>query len=300
MPTYCLLNSEEVDSQFRKEKPRVVKGSAPGSLGSNYAPFNPDGKGDAAANMTMRLEEHRLGDRRALLRQLDTFKSRVDTVDGIETIRRQAFDLLLGSAAEAFDLTKEDQRTRDRYDTSGMRVGCKRAFRPSQLGRHFLTARRLVEAGCGFVTIHSAGWDMHADNNNQGVATAMPMMSAPIDKALSAFVDDLRDRGMLDDVLIVVTGDFGRTPKINKNGGRDHWANLGTLAFAGGGLRNGQVVGRSARNNDVPATDPVDAGRMMSTIFHTLFDVGVLRVTRGVPRDLLATVERNEPIHELF
>ena len=111
-----------------------------------------------------------------------------------------------------------------------------------------LLARRLCEAGCGFVTVQSAGWDMHADGNNPGMDRGMEMLGRPLDKAVSAFLEDSKQRGLSDKVLLVITGDFGRTPKINKRGGRDHWANLCTLAFAGGGLKMGQVIGQSDRN----------------------------------------------------
>src|SRR2546423_285157 len=94
-------------------------------------------------------------------------------------------------------------------------------------------ARRLIEAGAGFVTVQSAGWDMHADVNNPGIKAGMEMLGRPLDKALSAFLEDLEVRGLLDKVLVIVTGDFGRTPKINLRGGRDHWANLCTLALVG-------------------------------------------------------------------
>jgi len=105
---------------------------------------------------------------------------------------------------------------------------------------------------------------------------------------------------MSEKVLLVITGDFGRTPKVNANGGRDHWANLGMLAFAGGGLKVGQVVGRSDRNNGEPATDPFAPQMMMATILHTLLDVGQLRVARGLPRELMSVVEKAQPIRELI
>jgi uncharacterized protein (DUF1501 family) len=302
MPTFALLNSQEVDGQYRSERGRVMRGSAPGPLGPSFAPFNPSAKGEATANMKLRIDESRLDDRRALLAGLDRLKHQAQAsaqLEGVDRFKQQAFDLLLGSASEAFDLTQEKPATVNRYDTSMHRVG-KKVYRESQLGRHFLTARRLVEAGCGFVTIHSAGWDMHADGNNPGVAHGMEMLGRPVDKAVSAFLEDLEQRGLSDDVLLVVTGEFGRTPKINNRGGRDHWANLCTLAFAGGGLNQGQVIGRSARNNDVPASEPILPPNLMATIFHTLFDVGTLRVTRGVPRELLAAVDNHTPIQELF
>jgi uncharacterized protein (DUF1501 family) len=176
----------------------------------------------------------------------------------------------------------------------------KKVFRDSQLGRHMLTARRLIEAGCGFVTVHSAGWDMHADGNNPGIEAGMEMLGRPVDTAVSAFLEDLEQRGLIDDVLLIITGDFGRTPKINARGGRDHWPRLCTLALAGGGLKLGQVVGQSDRTNSEPRTEPISPAALLSTVLHTLFDVGTLRVARGVPRDLLARVERTPPIAELL
>lgn len=302
MPTFALLNSPEVDGQYRSEKGRVERGSHPGSLGASYAPFTPAGKGAAVDNMKLNIDRARLDDRRGLMQALDKLKrqtNRAAEAEGFDRYREQAFDLILGTASEAFDLTKEKQSTFDRYDTSKFRVGKKR-FRNSLLGQHMLTARRLIEAGCGFVTVHSAGWDMHSDGNNPGIISGMEMLGRPVDRAVSAFLEDLEQRGMSDKVLLVVTGDFGRTPKVNKRGGRDHWANLSTLAFAGGGLKTGQVIGKSGKNNDVPATDPIDASQMFSTVMHTLFDVGVLRLARGVPRDIMSNIERHEPIPGLL
>ena len=122
----------------------------------------------------------------------------------------------------------------------------------------------------------------------------------PLDKALSAFLEDLEARGLLDRVLTIVTGDFGRTPKINAKGGRDHWANLCTLAFFGGGLKMGQVIGKSDRTNSAPASDPISTPNLLSTIMHTLFDVSILRVTRGMPSKLVKLIEDHRPITELL
>lgn len=296
MPTNTLLVSDEVDPQYRNERGRVERGSRPNALGSSFAPFNPAGRGDATANMKLSISDSRFNDRRSLLSGFSNLRRSVDARgDVVDQYTQQAFDLLLGSASEAFDLTQEDPRLIQRYDTSGYQVG-KKKFRASNLGRHMLTARRLIEAGCGFVTVHSAGWDMHADGNNPGIEKGMQMLGHPVDKATSALLEDLEDRGMLDDVLLIISGDFGRTPRINKRGGRDHWANLGTLALAGGGINTGQVIGRSARKNDVPASDPVSASQLMGTVMHTLFDVAELRLARGVPRELMAMIENTQPI----
>jgi uncharacterized protein (DUF1501 family) len=208
-------------------------------------------------------------------------------------------NLILGGVAQAFDYQQESPRLVERYDTSHIKIGHK-LFRPSTLGKQMLVARRLCEAGCGFVTIHSAGWDMHADGNNPGMVTGMDRLGRSLDQALSVFLEDVAQRGLSDKILLVVTGDFGRTPKVNKRGGRDHWARLGTLAFAGGGLRMGQVVGQSARNADVPASDPISTPEMMATVMHTLFDVGKLRLRQGLPPDLKKLIENGRPISALF
>jgi uncharacterized protein (DUF1501 family) len=302
MPTFALLNSEEVDPQYRSERGRVERGSAPNGLGANYAPFIPDGKGDAVGNLTLNLPSGRFDDRRALLADLDRIHRDVDGADalaGVDKYTQQAFDVILGSAAEAFDLSREDPRLVERYDTSGYQVG-KKEFRSSQIGRHMLTARRLIEAGCGFVTVHSAGWDMHADGNNPGIESGMEMLGRPVDKAVSGFLEDLRQRGLSDHVLLIITGDFGRTPTINNRGGRDHWPRLCTLALAGGGLNLGQAIGQSARKNDEPLTEPIGPPQLLATVMHTLFDVGALRVQANVPRDLLRVLEGPAPIPGLL
>jgi uncharacterized protein (DUF1501 family) len=160
-----------------------------------------------------------------------------------------------------------------------------------------LMARRLVEAGCGFITVTSAGWDMHG--NAFGINDGMPLLGPAVDKAASAFLDDLADRGMSEKVLLIITGEFGRTPRINNKGGRDHWGNLCTLAMAGGGLRVGQVVGNSDRIAAKPAADPVTVDQLLGTVMHTLFDVGTLRITSGVPADLNRAVTSVQPIPQL-
>ena len=157
-----------------------------------------------------------------------------------------------------------------------------------------------MNRGVGFVTVHSAGWDMHADGNNPGMVTGMEMLGRTVDKAVSAFLEDVDRLGLSDKILLVITGDFGRTPKVNKRAGRDHWARLGTLAFAGGGLQMGHVIGQSARGADVPATDPVSVSNLMATIMHTMFDVGQLRLETGLPRELTTLIEETEPIQQLL
>lgn len=302
LPTYVLLTHNHVDPQYNREMNRVIAGSRAGSLGATYAPFNPTGGGTALENLMLNIPADRLHERRQLASQIDQLRRRADSPavrSRLGEFEQQAADLLLGGAGRALDLTREDRRLFDRYDTRMFQTG-KRTFESSILGEQLLTARRLIEGGAGFVTVQSAGWDMHADGNNPGVEEGMEMLGRPLDKALSAFLEDLEQRGMSDHVLTVVTGDFGRTPTINPRGGRDHWANLCTLALFGGGLRMGQVIGQSDRQNRAPASAPINAGNLLSTVMHALFDVGVVRTTRGVPTPLTRALEDSAPIRELF
>ncbi|MBL8827954.1 MAG: DUF1501 domain-containing protein [Planctomycetaceae bacterium] len=302
LPTFSLLTADEVDRQYSSEKGRVQQGSAPRVLGQAYAPFDIAGKSDAVKNMRLNLSPTRLDDRRQLLAGLDRVNRAIDSSGAMESLDRfqqQAVNVVLGSASQAFDLQREDPRLIEKYDTSDIRIGHNK-YRDSTLGHQFLLSRRLIEAGCGFVTIHSAGWDMHADGNNPGILDGMSRLGLSVDQAVSVFLDDLAERGLSEKVLLVITGDFGRTPRINKRGGRDHWANLCTLAFAGGGLKMGQVVGQSAKNADVPGTDPITPGNLLGTVMHQLFDVSALRLKPGVPRDVVKAVEDAQPIAALI
>lgn len=301
LPTYALLTAPHKDNQYSREMQRVVNGSRAGSLGATFEPFVPAG-GAALSNMQLRIPADRLTERRNLLKQLDDLKRGIDSRDtqqGYDQFEQQAVDLITGGAGKAFDLSQEKPQLVDRYDTGSFKCG-KKVFEPSILGKQMLMARRLIEAGAGFVTVQSAGWDMHADGNNPGIKDGMEMLGRPLDKALSAFLEDVEQRGLSDNVLVIVTGDFGRTPKINNRGGRDHWANLSTLALFGGGLKMGQVIGKSDRNNGVPASDPISTPNLMSTVMHYLFDVGSLRVARGLPTNVVKLIENHKPIEPLF
>jgi uncharacterized protein (DUF1501 family) len=135
--------------------------------------------------------------------------------------------------------------------------------------------------------------------NNAGVSEGMEYMGRPLDHALSTFIEDVAARGLSDKILLVACGEMGRTPNVNNNGGRDHWGNLAPLLLCGGGLNMGQVVGQSNRNAGDPATEPYTIDHLCGTILHTLFDVGQLRIQRGVPDEVLKTATAAEPIVEL-
>ncbi|MBT4694672.1 MAG: DUF1501 domain-containing protein [Planctomycetaceae bacterium] len=173
-------------------------------------------------------------------------------------------------------------------------------FSPIALGRQLLMARRLIEAGCGFVTVTCGGWDMHGGGKEFTMRDGLNTLAPAVDKAVSAFIEDISQRGMADDVLLVMTGEFGRTPRINKNGGRDHWGNLCPLVFVGGGLKMGQVIGQSDSHGGEPISDRVSSQHVLATIMNTLFDTGKLRLQQGIPREIEATMTSGDPISQLF
>jgi uncharacterized protein (DUF1501 family) len=301
LPTYCVVTSPETDDQYIRERERIEAGSHPGPLGYAFSPFDPAGGSQLLSNLNLAVAPDRLDDRKTLLAKLDKVKRSIDAgggINGLDRFEGQALEMIVRGAGEAFDIEKEDAKTIERYDTSSFRVG-KKLFQPSSLGKQMLMARRLVEAGCGFVTVQNSGWDMHADGNNPGIGPGMDMLGPPVDKAVSAFLDDVALRGLLDKTLLVITGDFGRTPTINARGGRDHYPGLSTLAFFGGGMGKGQIIGSSTRKNDAPASEPITLANLHSTVLHALFDVGQMRLDPGIPREL-ARLAEPKPIAELL
>jgi uncharacterized protein (DUF1501 family) len=193
--------------------------------------------------------------RRSLVEQLDSRAAALDRHHG--TRRDAAFDLLLSPKAKtAFDLSREPLKLRERYGND-------------LFGSSVLLARRLVEAGVTFVTIHTEAkpnghWDTHENNFNMLKGVLLPFL----DRALSALLDDLSDRGLLDETLVVVTGDMGRTPKVNAKAGRDHWPQCGFCLFSGGGTKPGVVHGTTDKIAAYPSDHPVSAGDLVATVYH--------------------------------
>jgi hypothetical protein len=258
-----------------------IYADGPAFLGTAYGPFDP--AGEARRNMSLSIEQSRLSNRRAMLEGIDNVKRNIDRkglMEGLDSFEEQAFNLILSRSQQAFDLKYEDPRVVDRYGKG--------------LGEQMLQARRLCEAGCGFVTLQHGGWDMHSN-----IKQEMDRRGPEVDRAVSALVEDLDQRGMLENVLLVISGEFGRTPKINGSSGRDHWAPLSTLAFAGGGLKMGQVVGESAEKADVPNTTPITPQDLMATVFHVLdFDKRIQFTNQsGRPTYM---IENGRPIEELI
>ena len=210
----------------------------------------------------------RVDRRRDLLTQLDRDfgkAGRDQSVEVWDRLSQNAFDLVTsGTARAAFDLSKESDRTRDRYGRQTW-------------GQSVLLARRLIEAGVrlvhvnwsrdpGDAAVDNPMWDTHAQNSDRLQDSLCPQF----DIAFAALMDDLIDRGLLDETLVVVIGEFGRTPRINKLGGRDHWGHVFSFAMAGAGIRGGQVIGSSDKNGAYPATDPIRGGDVTATVFHLL------------------------------
>jgi len=311
MPRNVLVTSLAIDQKYKELYRSVDRVSQTGTLSPSYKPFDLGAGGELIDNMRLKLKGDRLSDRRSLLQSLDAFRQRVDATDalaGANTFEQQAFDVLMRGVSGAFDLSREDPRTLESYDTAQMeptdavkkRNSYAKQFSPVALGKQMLLARRLVEAGCGFVTVTCGGWDMHGGGKEFTMADGLSSLVPAVDKAAAAFIEDIEQRGLSDKVLLVITGEFGRTPRINKNGGRDHWGNLCTLAFVGGGLKMGQVIGRSDRTGSQPASDPISSGQVLATLMNVLFDLGELRLMTGIPREVEQIISSGKRIEPLF
>jgi uncharacterized protein (DUF1501 family) len=167
------------------------------------------------------------------------------------------------------------------------------------LGKQMLLARRLCEAGCGFVTVSDCGWDMHANGNSPKQMANLPPLTSQVDHAVAAFLTDVHERGLSDKILLVVTGEMGRSPRRNNGGGRDHYANLTTLLLAGGGLKMGQVIGQSDRLAANPSSERYTPKNLMATIMHTLLDMGEVRIRSGLGK-VASVLSGDQPIPELL
>lgn len=259
-----------------------------GYLPAAYAAFSAGG-GDSGGGPDLALPEgvtwERTGRRREWLREMDAFSRRVEEGSAGELSARsafyeQAYRLLASAAAkEAFDLGREPAAVRDRYGRSRVGSGC-------------LLARRVIEAGARFVTVVDPGWDTH-----QQIARELPDSRFPgsgklpaLDRAYAALIGDLKERGLLETTLVVLMGEFGRTPKLNAQGGRDHWPRAGFVCLAGGGVRGGQVIGATDAFGELPVDRVVGPPDLAYSILHLL---GVdpsreLRTSDGRPVRVMA------------
>ena len=288
--------------------------SATGPYGAGFAPFIPGKGGKLQEDMKLNLPRERfLSDRRSLLKALDQLNRQTDvsgSINAADEIQQQAYEVLLGGGvSKALDLSQEDTRTLAMYDTSKYDGGTrwnkvKRGkaglynAQANTIGKLLLQARRLCEAGCGYVTIHAsyAGvWDMHADGNNLNMTDGMEAVGLSFDHAVAAFIRDCEARGLSDKILLVCCGEMGRTPKINKRGGRDHWARLAPLMLYGGGMGGGKVIGQSDKQGGEPNSKAYDPGHLISTILRTMIDPGQLRLIPGIPQEITQLLD-HDPI----
>ncbi|MCH2065078.1 MAG: DUF1501 domain-containing protein, partial [Roseibacillus sp.] len=312
IPNNTLILPEAIDPALKlgsnfetKALPTVA---APGRLGSQNGAFNPSGGGTLREDMQLTLEPDRFTDRRTLLSKLDSLRREADgsgVIEGADRVQQQAFDVLTAGIGKAFDLSGENPRTLARYDTRPLfdqkklqRWGDMRRA-SNLLGMQMLMARRLVEQGAGFVTVSDCGWDYHANNNSPKNMEGLYPMGGQVDHAVSAFIEDLAQRGLSDDVLLVVTSEMGRTPKLNNNGGRNHYGKLTSLLLAGGGLHMGQIIGESDNIAAEPATEGFGPRNLMGTIMRTLFNMGKLREADKLPEALTQYISEATPIRGL-
>jgi hypothetical protein len=290
----------------RTGEPRWGNPGEPGYLGLAHAPFTPfrsesngsqvNGTGGSGMSLDpSATDPTRLAARRSLLGQLDGFRRAFDNDDavrGMDSFTQRAFEVLTSRRVyEALDVSKEDPRVRARYGIGDM---TNEKDGPPCCMDHFLMARRLVEAGARVVTIGFGRWDTHSQNFSTN-RTRIPKL----DMALSALVQDLYDRGLDRDVSVIVWGEFGRSPTINKAAGRDHWPAVNCALLAGGGMRTGQVIGATDRHAAYVTDRPVSFQNVFATLYRNLgIDPATVVSDRGSrPMTLL---DEKEPIRELI
>jgi hypothetical protein len=238
----------------------------PGFLGTAFAPFQPEGDGLADMKLSG-INRDNLADRKALLASFDRLRRDVDArgaLAGLDAAQERALNVLTSSRLlEALDLSKEDPKVRDAYGDG--KPYCYQHDGAPTANDQLLLARRLVEAGARVVTLSYGRWDSHTKNfevhRDHG---------AKLDQALSALIDDLEQRGMLDEVSVIAWGEFGRTPRINSLGGRDHWPQVSCAVLAGGGLKTGQVIGATNRLGEYAVSRPVHFQEIAATLYHAL------------------------------
>jgi uncharacterized protein (DUF1501 family) len=265
-----------------------------GFLGHSCSPFQPNG--DGAGDLVLSgLTLDRLGDRGSLVRSLDAFNRTADRtgmMEGMDAFQQQAFGVLTSSdLATALDVSKEPQSIRDEY---GYGTEKHQGDGAPRLMQQFLAARRLVEAGVRCVTISYSFWDYHGSN------FALCRENLPqLDQGVTALVNDIHRRGLDKDVTVVVWGEFGRTPKINKDAGRDHWPQVGGGLLAGGGFRTGQVIGATDRHAAAITDRPVHFAEVLAALYrHLGIDPSIPQFTdlSGRPQFLL---EKTTPLPEI-
>ncbi len=258
----------------------MSRGTEPGFLGIAHRPFSPNGPGTENLRPLANVNTQRMADRRTMLEGFDDARRDVDAnLAGLDTFTTRAFDMIAsGGVRTALDLQRETAATRQRY----------------QGVEQFLTARRLVEAGVGCVTLSIGGWDTHGQNF-QTLRRQLPQ----VDRGVANLVTDLSERGLLDDVAIVMWGEFGRTPRVNSGAGRDHWSPVMSALVAGGGMRMGQAIGASTARGERPQDRRYTVPQVLSTLYRTMGIDPATTFLNGTGRPI-HIVEDREPVRELI
>lgn len=272
----------------------------PGFLGPAHAPVV---AGDQQTIADFTLDDitiERLGDRKRLIAGLDRLRRDVDAsgkIERMDVFNQQAYNILSSSKlTEALDYTREDPHVIERYGQGPPKLlRGSGAYHDTMGGREqFLVARRLVEAGVRCVTLTFGMWDWHSENFT-GAKNHLPKL----DQAITALVEDLHERGLADDVSVVVWGEFGRSPKISDNAGREHWHQVSNALLAGGGMRTGQMIGTTDRHGEEVVDRPIHYQEVFATLYHNL-GIDISQMTfkdlNGRPNYLL---EHRQPIAEL-
>jgi hypothetical protein len=272
--------------------PNPPRSSSAGYLGVAYNPFavgdDPNANQFSVRNLTLPngINLGRLGDRRKLLESIDTLRRDSDQsglMEGLDAFTLKAFEMVTSPAArQAFAIGEEDASIRDLYGRHS-------------LGQSMLLARRLVEAGVTFVTVNAAGWDTHANNFENLKSKKLPQF----DQGWSALMQDMHRRGLLQDTLILVWGEFGRTPRINNGAGRDHWPGAQSVILAGGGLRMGQAIGTTDSKAEKPRDRPISPEDILATVYHHL-GIDTEQEFRNEAQRPLRILNGGQPIQELI
>jgi Protein of unknown function (DUF1501) len=274
----------------------------PGFLGPSYAPFRP--MGPSRNDMVLQgITLDQLADRRTLLRGFDRLRRDVDatgTMRGMDTFSEQAFGLLTSSRlAEALDLSREDPRIVARYGTGDPRIFMDGNGAP-RVPQSLLMARRLIEAGARVVTLNYSKWDWHGGPGNsifKREAEDFPVF----DQCVSAFVEDLHQRGLDRDCTVIILGEFGRTPRISAQVGRDHWPQVNCAVLAGGGMRTGQVIGATDRIAGEAVARPVTHAELHATLYRNLgIDLGATTIQDLNGRPQYLVDDHAQPLREVL
>ena len=282
----------------------IAEAEQPLWVGAQHRAFVPDSRGLKTLELTRQVDLSRLRSRKELLMQLDTLRREVDVsgeMRAFDAFSAQALDMLTsGKARRAFDLSEEKPETLERYRAGDSRFMYSHSSSPVFWDwEAFVRAQRLVEAGVPFVSMQVGLWDHHCGEGLPTLFESYRSLLPLYDKSISALISDLYERGLHKDVCVVVWGEFGRTPRINKFGGRDHWPAAGSVLFSGGGLEMGQYVGATNSGGEYPVTRAYTPQNILATLYHVLGidPSATIPDHNGRPQYLL---DDREPVKELI